>query len=694
MDLSKIRNIGIIAHIDAGKTTTSERILYYTGILHKMGEVHDGNTTMDWMTQERERGITITSATTTCFWEDKQINLIDTPGHVDFIAEVESSLRVIDGAIGVFCGVAGVEPQSEMVWFQANKYNIPKIAFVNKMDRKGADFFNVVDMIKERLSTEVFIIQLPIGQGDDFEGIVDLIKEKAYYFDQQSLGEKIFEKEIPANLLEEVKEKREELLEKLTEFDDNLLKNFLEEEPISEKDIKNSIRYGVLNNLFIPIICGSALKNIGVQFLLDAINDYLPSPLDIPPIVAKENETRKEIIVKPDENAKFSAFAFKVQIDPFVGKLVYIRVYSGKLKKGSKIYNLKDNKIEKISRILQIHSDKTTDIAEITTGNIAAIVGTKFTQTGTSLSDDKNGPILASMKFPEPVISMAIEAKSKAEEDNMFICLRKFEEEDPTFKIRTNKETGQTLIYGMGELHLDIIKSRLLEEYNLEINSGKPQVSYRETITKEIMIEEVFNKEIAGRGNYAKVKFLIIPYQNQKNNSEKIIFENKISFGKIPELFRKAIEEAVFSSCFDGPILSSQMQNIKIELIDGEFNEADSSEIAFRIATSMALSKGFNFADPILMEPIMKVNIVVPMDYVGDVIGDINSKRGIIEKTINLQVKNQEIIAKVSLGELFGYTTRLRNLSKGRGNFVMEFSHYENMPLKVQEKILKKIRGF
>lgn len=693
-DLANLRNIGIIAHIDAGKTTTTERMLFYTGIIHKMGEVHDGNTVMDWMEQEKERGITITSAVTTCFWEDKQINIIDTPGHVDFTAEVERSLRILDGAIGIFCAVGGVEPQSETVWHQSDRYHIPRIAYINKMDRSGADFEHVVDMIRQRLTPDAHPIQLPIGKEDNFEAIIDLVKMKAYYFDKETFGLKYFTKEIPADYLQAAQEARAKLLDNIADFDDELMMKYLEEEEIAEAEIINAIRKGVLANKLVPILCGSSLKNKGVQPLLEAISNYLPSPLNVPPITALDKDSDEEIKIHPREDDDFSALAFKVQMDKFVGKVVYIRVYSGKLKKGQKVYNQTNGKKERIARILQIHSNKRKDKDELKVGDIAALVGPKFLRTGDTITIEKN-VLLDSITFPDSVISIAIEPKTKADQDMLSEALGKMEEEDPTFRVSENKDTGQTLISGMGELHLDIIIDRLKREYNVQANVGNPQVAYKETISKEVIKKEEFVRELGGKGHFAKVKFKISPLKlNDLPEGEKNIFINSISEEIIPKIYWHSIQEGAMSALMDGPLMSSPVERVKIELIDGEFNEVDSSETAFGIASSKAVSEGLRKAAAQIMEPIMLVNVITPEDFVGDVIGDLNSRRGRIEK-IRSDVNDKQVVtAEVPMSELFGYATGLRSLSQGRAVYTMEFSKYEVVPANIQDKILKRVRGY
>jgi len=618
-DLSEIRNIGIMAHIDAGKTTTSERILFYTGIIHRMGEVHDGNAVMDWMAQEKERGITITSAVTTCFWKNKQINIIDTPGHVDFTAEVERSLRILDGAIGVFCAVGGVEPQSETVWHQADRYEVPRIAFINKMDRSGADFEHVIDMIHDRLTKNALAVQLPIGREDNFEGIIDLISMKAIYFDQTTMGLKYHTKLIPNELLENAESMRNQLLEHISEYDDNLMEKYLEEKDISELEIILAIRTGVIKHQFIPVLCGSSLKNKGVQLLLDAIKDYLPSPLDIPPAIGTKENGTDEVLVQPDPKEKFSALAFKVQIDKYVGKLIYIRVYSGSIKRGNSIVNQSTGKKERISRVLQVHSNKKKDIFDLVAGDIAAVVGPKDIQTGDTLTTGDLDLLLAPITFPDSVISIAIEPKTKADRDNLDISLKKLEEEDPTFRVSQHKDTGQTLISGMGELHLEIIIDRLKREFNVHANVGNPQVAYRESITNDVITSGEFIREMNGKGHYAVVKLKLSPLELEDlKPGEKNRFINSINPEVIPKEFWKAIQSSSLNACLDGPLMSSPIERVRIELIGGKFNEVDSSETAFSIASSIAVNNGLRKAKAVVMEPIMLVSIISPEDFVGE----------------------------------------------------------------------------
>ena len=693
-DLSAIRNIGITAHIDAGKTTTTERMLFYTGIIHRMGEVHDGNTVMDWMAQEKERGITITSAVTTCFWKNKQINIIDTPGHVDFTAEVERSLRILDGAIGIFCAVGGVEPQSETVWHQADRYKVPRIAYVNKMDRSGADFEHVVDMIHDRLTDNALPIQIPIGQGDKFKGIIDLISMKACYFDQETMGVNYHHEKIPEEYLKKANKFRLNLIEHIAEYDDALMEKYVEEEDIQKEDIISAICKATRHYQFVPILCGSSLKNTGVQLLLDAIADFLPSPLDIPPAIGLQKSTEKEIEIFPDKDLPFSALAFKVQIDKYVGKLIYIRVYSGSIKRSGTIINQTNGKKERISRILQMHSNKKKDIYELKAGNIAALIGPKYVQTGDTITTINYNVLLSHITFPNSVIAVAIEPKTKVDRDTLDDSLRKLEEEDPTFKVSQHKDTGQTIISGMGELHLEIIIDRLKREFNVHANVGAPHVTYRETIKSEVITDGEFIRELSGKGHFAVVKLKLTPLKlKELQPGQKNIFVNSITSEIIPKEFWFVIKESSLNACLDGPLMSSPVERVKIELIGGKFNEVDSSETAFSIASSIAISNGLRKAKPVIMEPIMLVNVITPDDFVGDIIGDINSKRGKIEHIRSTNQK-QEVTAEIPMNELFGYATRLRSISQGRAVYTMEYFKHEKVPANIQEKILKKVRGY
>ena len=680
--LDKLRNIGIAAHIDAGKTTLTERILFYTGRTHKLGEVHEGTATMDWMEQERERGITITAATTTCRWKDHVINIIDTPGHVDFTVEVERSMRVLDGLIAVFCGVAGVQPQSETVWRQATKYNVPRIIFVNKMDRVGANFFRVVEMIEDRLGVNVAPVQIPIGSEDNFRGVVDLLERKAIiYYDD--LGIKWEVAEIPEELKEQAEEYRHKLVEKIVELDDELLEKYLEGEEIPVPELKRVLRKATIEGILYPALCGSAFKNKGVQPLLDAVIDYLPSPLDLPPVKGINPITGEEEIRIVSEDESFVALAFKVMTDPYVGKLTYFRVYSGKLEKGSYVYNSTKGKKERIGRLLQMHANHREDIDAVYVGDIAAAVGLKYTTTGDTLCDENRPIILEGMSFPEPVISVAIEPKSTEEQDKLSLALQRLAEEDPTFRVTYDEETGQTLIHGMGELHLEIIVDRLKREFKVNANVGKPQVSYRETIRKPVKIEGKYIRQTGGRGQYGHVWLELEPLPRGSG----LEFVNKIVGGVIPQQFIPAVEAGVREAADRGVLAGYPVTDIRVTLFDGSYHEVDSSDMAFKIAASQAFKDGVLKGDPVLLEPIMKLEIIVPEDYMGDVIGDLNSRRGRIEK-IEFVNNSRVIKALVPLAEIFGYATTLRSLTQGRGIFSMEFSHYEEMPLNIQEKIL------
>ncbi|ACI18339.1 elongation factor G [Dictyoglomus thermophilum] len=680
--LDKLRNIGIAAHIDAGKTTLTERILFYTGKTHKLGEVHEGTATMDWMEQERERGITITAATTTCQWKDHIINIIDTPGHVDFTVEVERSLRVLDGLIAVFCGVAGVQPQSETVWRQATKYNVPRIIFVNKMDRVGANFFRVVEMIKDRLGVNAVPVQIPIGSEDQFRGVVDLFEMKAIVY-HDDLGIKWEVTEIPDELKDKAKEYRSKLIEAIVELDDELLMKYLEGEEIPVADLKRVLRRATIEGKLYPALCGSAFKNKGIQPLLDAVIDYLPSPLDLPPVKGINPITGEEEIRLVSEDESFAALAFKVMTDPYVGKLTYFRVYSGKLEKGSYVYNSTKGKKERIGRLLQMHANHREDIDAVYVGDIAAAVGLKFTTTGDTLCDENRPIVLEGMTFPEPVISVAIEPKSTEEQDKLSIALQRLAEEDPTFKVTYDEETGQTLIHGMGELHLEIIVDRLKREFKVNANVGKPQVSYRETIRKPVKVEGKYIRQTGGRGQYGHVWLELEPLPRGSG----LEFVNKIVGGVIPQQFIPAVEAGIREAADRGVLAGYPVTDLRVTLFDGSYHEVDSSDMAFKIAASQAFKDGVLKGDPVLLEPIMKLEIIVPEEYMGDVIGDLNSRRGRVEK-IDFVNNTRVIKALVPLAEVFGYATTLRSLTQGRGIFSMEFSHYEEMPINIQEKIL------
>ena len=686
--LNKTRNIGIMAHIDAGKTTTTERILYYTGRLHRMGEVHDGAAVMDWMEQEKERGITITSAATTASWKNHTINIIDTPGHVDFTAEVERSLRVLDGAVALFCAVGGVEPQSETVWRQADKYHVPRIAFVNKMDRVGADFYNVVDMIKTRLGAHPLPIQIPIGAGDLFTGLIDLIKMKAVLYNESSLGKLFEEAEIPHDLLDKAQKYRNDILEAVAEYDETLLEKYLEGEEISDKDVISAIRKATIDVKIIPVLCGSAFKNKGVQRLMDAIVNYLPAPSDLPPVTGLHPRTDKEISRKHSEDEPFSALAFKIMTDPYVGKLTFFRVYSGSAKAGSYVFNPISGKKERFGRVLQMHANSREDIQEVFTGDIAAAVGLKHTRTGDTLCDDNHHIILESMHFPEPVISVAIEPKTKVDQDKLTNALIKLSDEDPTFLVRTDEDTGQTIISGMGELHLEIIVDRMLREFKVGANVGRPQVAYKETITKTVEAEGKFIRQSGGRGQYGHVVVEISPNEAGKGFE----FENAIVGGVIPKEYISSVKTGIQGAMNNGVLAGYPVKDIKIKLFDGSTHDVDSSEMAFKIAGSMAFQNGCKKAKPVLLEPLMKVEVVVPEEYLGDVIGNLNSRRGKISGI--LPRKDAQVVsALVPLAEMFGYATQLRSISQGRAIYTMQFSHYEHTPQNIASEIIEKTKG-
>ena len=681
--LEKTRNIGIMAHIDAGKTTTTERILFYTGKTHKLGETHEGAATMDWMEQEQERGITITSAATTAQWKNHRINIIDTPGHVDFTVEVERSLRVLDGAVTVLCAKGGVEPQSETVWRQAEKYGVPRMIFVNKMDIMGADFFRVVQMVKDRLKANAVPVQLPIGAEDSFIGIIDLVEMNAEIYKDQ-LGKEFEVTEIPADMADLAQEWREKLIESVAETDEELMMKFLEGEEFTVKEIKDVIRKETIGGRMVPMFCGSAYRNKGVQMMLDGVVDYMPSPLDIPPIKGIDPTTEEEVERVADDKGPFSALAFKIMADPFVGKLAFFRVYSGSLTTGSYVYNSTKGKKERIGRILQMHANHRQEIEEVYSGDIAAAVGLKFTTTGDTLCDEKAEVILESMNFPDPVIEIAIEPKTKAGQEKMGIALAKLAEEDPTFKTYTNAETGQTIIAGMGELHLEIIVDRLLREFKVEANVGKPQVSYKETLTGTADIDNKYAKQSGGRGQYGHVKIRVYP----REAGAGFEFKNSIVGGAIPKEYIPKIEEGIVEAMENGPIAGYQVVDVGVELYDGSYHEVDSSEMAFKIAASMAFREAAKKAKPVLLEPIMKVEVTVPEDYMGDVIGDISSRRGRIEGS-DMNMGAVAIRAFVPLSEMFGYATDLRSKTQGRGVYVMQMDHFEKLPDNLIEKINK-----
>ncbi|HNX99146.1 MAG: elongation factor G [Oscillospiraceae bacterium] len=684
--LENTRNIGIMAHIDAGKTTTTERILFYTGVNYKLGEVHDGNATMDWMEQEQERGITITSAATTCHWKGRRINIIDTPGHVDFTAEVERSLRVLDGCVTVLCAKGGVEPQSETVWRQANHYNVPRMIYVNKMDIMGANFYHVMDMVKDRLKCNAVPIQLPIGVEDSFRGIVDLVDMNAdVYYDD--LGKDMRTEEIPADMMDEAREYREKLIDAVSMFDDEIAELYLEGQDIPSEMIRRVIRKATVANELVPVTCGTSYKNKGVQKLLDAIVDYMPCPLDIPAIKGTNPKTDEEEDRHPSDDAPFSALAFKIMTDPYVGRLSFFRVYSGTVQTGSTIMNSTKGQRERLGRILLMHANHREDLEQVWTGDIAAAVGLKNTTTGDTLCDEKNPVILESMEFPEPVIRVAIEPKTKAGQEKMGIALQKLAEEDPTFKTYTDEETGQTIIAGMGELHLEIIVDRLLREFKVEANVGKPQVSYKETIRKSVEQETKYARQTGGKGQYGHVKIRIEPNEPGKGYE----FVNAIVGGAIPKEYIPAVDQGIQGAMNAGVLAGYPVVDVKVTLFDGSYHEVDSSEMAFKIAGSMAFKEAMRKADPTLLEPIMKVVVTSPDDYMGDVMGDINARRGQIAGT-DVQNGGCEVSAKVPLSTMFGYATDLRSKTQGRANYSMEPSHYAELPKSLQETLMNSRR--
>jgi elongation factor G len=680
--LQKTRNIGIMAHIDAGKTTTTERVLFYTGKTYKIGEVHEGTATMDWMEQEQERGITITSAATTAEWKEHRINIIDTPGHVDFTVEVERSLRVLDGAVAVFCAKGGVEPQSETVWRQADKYSVPRMAYVNKMDIMGADFFKVVSMMKERLHANAVPIQIPIGAEENFKGMVDLITMKAFVH-KDDLGKEIVETEIPEDLIAVSNEYREKMVEAAAEQDEELMMKYLEGEELTQEEIKMGLRLGTINVKLTTVLCGSSYKNKGVQEMLDAVIAYMPSPLDIPPMDGVAVDSEEKIVRKADDSEPFSALAFKIMVDPFVGKLCFFRVYSGKIQAGSYVYNSTKGKRERLGRIVQMHANHREEIKEVYTGDIAAAVGLKDTTTGDTLCEEDNAVILESMVFPEPVISVAIEPKTKASQDKMGVALQKLAEEDPTFKTFTNEETGQTIIAGMGELHLEIIVDRMLREYKVEANVGRPMVAYKETIKKKVRVEGKFVRQSGGKGQYGHVWLEMEP----KEPGTGFEFVNKTVGGSVPREYIAPTQAGIEEAMKNGVLGGYQVLDLKVTLVDGSYHEVDSSEMAFKIAGSMAFKDGMRKADPVLLEPIMKVEITVPEEYMGDVMGDVNSRRGRIEG-MEARMGAQVIRSFIPLSEMFGYATDLRSKTQGRGVYSMEMHHFEEVPKSISEKAI------
>ena len=688
--LNEVRNIGIMAHIDAGKTTLTERILFYTGRTHRIGEVHDGAATMDWMEQEQERGITITSAATTCTWNDHRVNIIDTPGHVDFTVEVERSLRVLDGAVGVFCAVGGVEPQSETVWRQADKYNVPRIAFVNKMDRVGSDFFNVVGMIKKRLGANPLPLVIPIGSGEMFTGIIDLLEMKSILYNESTMGTRFDYSDIPSDMVEEAEKWRHHLIEETASYDDTLMDKYLNDQEISVQELRSAIRKGCIDNTFVPTLCGSAFKNKGVQRLLDSVVNLLPSPLDVGSIAGsdpKDNDLEKNR--KPELEEPFSALAFKIMTDPYVGKLTYMRVYSGSLNAGSYVYNPASGKRERISRILLMHSNKREERDSVYAGEIVAAVGLKNVKTGNTLCDEKDQIILESMDFPEPVVSVSVEPVSKGDQDTLSKSLQKLGEEDPTFKVSTDEETGQTIISGMGELHLEILIDRLLREFKVKANIGKPMVAYREAITQSVSdVETKFVRQSGGRGQFGHVVLNVAPNESGMGYH----FENKIVGGVIPREYIPSVDKGIQEALKNGIIAGYPIEDVRVELVFGSYHDVDSSEMAFKIAGSMAIQEACKKALPKLMEPIMRVEVIVPDEYLGDVMGDLNSRRGKIEG-MEQRKEAQVVNSFVPLSNMFGYVTDLRSLTQGRAVFHMDFAKYQQVPSSVESEILEKVHG-
>ena len=680
--LDKFRNIGIMAHIDAGKTTFSERVLFYTGKKHKVGETHDGAAEMDWMEQERERGITITSAATTCFWKDNKINVIDTPGHVDFTVEVERSLRVLDGAVAVFDGSQGVEPQSETVWRQADKYNVPRLCFINKMDKTGADFYMSLESIRKRLNPKAVAYKLPIGAEDKFLGIIDILSKKAYKF-EGNFGEQVNEMPVPEDMKDKLDQYYNELVEKIVEFDDALTEKYLGGEEISLEELKKTLRKGVIANGIYPVLCGTALQNVGVQLALDAVCDYLPSPLDVPQIEGSDvKDETKKIIIKADEKEPFAGIAFKVATDPFVGKLCFVRVYSGVLSSGSYVLNASTGNKERIGRLVRMHANHREEIKEIKAGDIAAVIGLKDTTTGNTLCDEKHPVLLESITFPEPVIKIAVEPKTKADQEKMGVALGRLAEEDPTFRVESDEETGQVLISGMGELHLDILVERMKREFGVEANVGNPQVSYRETIRKMAEAEHKYAKQSGGRGQYGHCYLRVEPQEV----GEGYQFVDEVKGGVIPKEYIPAIEKGVKEAMQSGVSAGYPVVDVKVTVYDGSYHEVDSSEIAFKMAAIFAFKDACQKANPVLLEPIMKVEVTTPEEYMGNIIGDLNAKRGQVDEMTE-RGNAKVVLAKVPLAEMFGYATSLRSMSQGRANYVMEFSHYNEVPRNILEKI-------
>jgi elongation factor G len=685
--LDKTRNIGIAAHIDAGKTTVTERILFYSGKVHRMGEVHEGSTVMDWMEQERERGITITSAATTCNWKDHQINIIDTPGHVDFTVEVERSLRVLDGVVAVFCAVGGVEPQSETVWRQADRYHIPRLAFVNKMDRVGSDFMNVVRMMRTKLKANAFPVQIPMGSGEKFIGLIDLIEMKAFTYDDESLGATYIRGEIPEEYVGEAVEAREQLLGALADYDEDILHHVVDGSDVSEETIKKALRRAVLDTTVVPVLCGAAFRNKGVQRLLDAVIDYLPNPMDVPPVKGINPFSKKEEERKADPKAPFSALVFKVMTDPYVGLLHYLRVYSGTVEAGSHVVNATNKKKERIGRALLMHANKREEMSEISAGDIVGIVGLKHSATGDTLCDTKHPLQLEMMNFPEPVISVAIEPKTKADEMKLSDALRRLSDEDPTFLVRVDQDTGQTLISGMGELHLEILVDRMFREFNVHANVGRPQVAFKETITKKARSEGRFVRQSGGKGQYGHVVIEIEP-----NPGGGFAFESRMRGAPIPKQFVPYVEDGVREAMASGPVNGCPIVDVKVALIDGSYHEVDSSDLSFRVAGSMAFSDGVKRAGPVLLEPVMDVEVVLPIEYIGDVMNDLNMRRGKVEG-MSQRGDTQVVSARAPLSDMFGYATTLRSLTQGRAIYSMQFSHYDQVPGEMVAQLQGRVRG-
>ena len=687
-NIERVRNIGITAHIDAGKTTTTERILFYAGRLHRMGEVHDGTTTMDWMDQERERGITITSAATACSWQNRHINIIDTPGHVDFTAEVERSLRVLDGAIGIFCAVGGVEPQSETVWRQADRYGVPRLAFVNKMDRNGADFFRVLEMLSERLASNFVPIQLPIGAGETFTGLIDLIEMKSVTYEDSSQGVDFYETEIPDDLMEHALHHREKMLEAVADFDDHLLKKFVDGEEITPDDIVSALRHATIALKAVPVTCGSAFRFKGVQRLLDAIVALLPSPLDVPEVVGVVPDSEQTEARKPEDDEPFAGLAFKVMTDPYVGRLTFVRIYSGSLQAGSYIYNVNTGKRERVSRLLEMHANDRTERREVYAGDIIAMVGLKDTTTGDTLCDESNPIQLEKIEFADPVVHVAVEPKTRADQEHLHAALAKLSDEDPTFKVRVDGDTGQTVISGMGELHLEILTDRLFREFKVGVNVGRPEVAYKEGIRSAATATGRFVRQTGGRGQFGHVEIELEPGEAGSG----LVFESKIVGGNVPREYIPSVRDGIHEAMSSGPVAGYPIEDLKVVLVDGSYHEVDSSEMAFKVAGSMALKEGLKRAVPFLMEPIMDLEVVLPEQYLGDVVGDLSSHRADIQG-INIRSDAQVVSAVVPLAETFGYATRLRSLTQGRAIFTMQFSRFREVPRQIMEEVVARVQG-